>query len=189
MTVEDKSPDAETNAPKSLRELLAAYLEQAHEQSEQFNVLSERTERLEQRSLTVNRILAVIAVLALLSPSLLWLLTERSTSLRNTIDLSQRLGDAELAEALIMQYDIRTRELSRDEARRAILTLEPLRQQLENLAACISTNTCKRDLGLAVFCSRATQLYNTFEIAYPLGGFDGDPDYSEHFVDVRAACP
>jgi hypothetical protein len=189
MSAEGKGPDRDTSSPKPLREFLAAYLEQANEQSQQFNALSERTERLEKRSLAVNRILAVIAVLALLSPFLLWLITERSTSIRNTIDLSQRLGEAELAEALIIQYDIRTRELSRDEARRAILTLEPLRQQLENLAACISTNTCNRELGLAVFCSRATQLYNTFEIAYPRGGFDGDPDYSEHFVDVRTECP
>ncbi len=189
MTSDEKPEEVNPNPPKSLREALGLYLEQAEKQGQQFNALSERTERLEQRSLTVNRVLAFIALLAFLSPFVLWFISERATSLRNTIDLSQRLGDADLADALIMQYDIRTRELSRDEARRAILTLEPLRQQLENFAACISENACDRNLGLAVFCGRAAQLYTTFEIAYPIGGFDGDPEYSEHFVNVRAACP
>lgn len=188
MTSENKGSDTEITAHKSFREVLVAYLEQAREKGEHFNALSERTERLEKRSLAVNRILAAIAVLALLSPFLLWLITERSTSLRNTIDLSQRLSDAELADALIMQYELRTREFGREEARRTILTLEPLRQQLENLAACISKNACDRELGLAVFCFRASQLYNTLKEAYPLGGFEAGPDFSEHFVDVRKAC-
>ena len=189
MTLGEESAEAKSNSPNTLREALALYLEQAEKQGQQFNALSERTERLEQRSLTINRFLAFIAVLAFLSPFFLWFLSERATDLRNTIDLSQRLGGAYLADALIAQYDIRTRELSRDEARRAILTLEPLRQQLENLAACISENACERDLGLAVFCGRAAQLHTSFEIAYHDGGFDGDPEYSDHFANVRAACP
>lgn len=189
MTTEENTEEVNSTPPNSLRGALALYLEQAEKQGQQFNALSERTERLEQRSLRVNRVLACIALLAFLSPFFLWFISERATSLRNTIDLSQRLGDADLAGALIVQYDIRTRELTRDEARRAILTLEPLRQQLENLAACISERACNRDLGLAVFCGRAAQLYTTLEIAYPDGGFDGDPEYSEHFVNVRAACP
>lgn len=189
MVLENKASDAENSNPKPFRDVFTAYLEQAREQGQQFNSLSARTERLERRSLTVNSILAVIAVLAFFSPIFLWYITEQSTKLKNTIDLSQRLSDAELANALIIQYDVRTRELSREEARQTILTLEPLRQQLENYAACIFKDACDRDLGLAIFCVRATQLHTSLETAYQLGGFDAGPDYSEHFVNVFAACP